>query len=343
MDVVAEPFGETPGGRTVTRFTCRNRHDFTLQVMSWGATLTAMSVPDRRGTFTDVTLGFSSLDGYLGPHPYLGSTVGRFANRIARGRFTLEGREVVLETNDGPNHLHGGRTGFGRVLWTSEPFTTADEAGVIFSYTSVDGEDGYPGTVEAEVIYALNDADELQMSFAATADQPTPINLTNHAYWNLAGAGDVLDHVVTLDADHFVPVDSFQIPTGDVLPVAGTPMDFRSPKPLGRDLYDLPGERVGYDHSYVLRQVSAVAPAARVVDSTSGRVMEVATSQPALHLYSGNNLNGSAAHGGHERFAGLCLEAQHYPDSPNQPQFPSTILYPGERYAQVTVHRFTSD
>ena len=230
--------------------------------------------------------------------------------------------------------------GFSRVVWEAEPFSTSDEAGVIFARTSPQGEDGYPGTLEVEVIYALSDAGELRMSFTATTDRVTPINLTNHAYWNLAGHGTVLDHLVSIEADHYLPVDATQIPTGEIAPVAGTPMDFTAPKVLGRDLEEIPGDRRGYDHCFVLRHPVAVAPAARVEEPISGRVMEVATSQPGVQLYSGNNLNGSADHGGYQQFAGMCLEAQHYPDSPNQSHFPTVMLHPGERYAQLTVHRF---
>lgn len=340
MDVTDHTFGETPDGRPVHLFTCTNRDGLELRLINYGATITSMSVPDRQGDFANIVLGLPSLDGYLGPHPYLGSTVGRFANRIANGRFAVDGQEVVLEQNNGPNHLHGGRMGFSRVVWEAEPFSTGDEAGVIFTRTSPHGEDGYPGTVEAEVIYALSDAGELRMAYTATADQATPINLTNHAYWNLGGGDTVLDHLVSIQADHYLPVDATQIPTGEIAPVAGTPMDFTAPKVLGRDLEEVPGDRLGYDHCFVLRHPVAVAKAARVEEPTSGRVMEVATSQPGLQLYSGNNLNGSPAHGGYQQFAGMCLEAQHYPDSPNQPQFPTVMLHPGERYAQLTIHRF---
>lgn len=325
------------------RFSCTNRDGSVLQLINYGATITSMSVPDRRGVFADVTLGFSTVDGYLGPHPYFGSTIGRFANRIAGGRLKVEGREVALETNNGPNHLHGGSQGFNRVVWEAEPFTTRGEVGVIFTHRSSDGAGGYPGAVEVEAIYALSDEGVLRMSFAATSEQPTPINLTNHAYWNLAGEGTVLDHTVSIEADHYLPVDATQIPTGEIAPVADTAMDFTIPKPLGRDLEAVPGDRVGYDHCYVLRHAVAVAPAARIGDPATGRVMEIATSQPGLQLYSGNNLDGSDAHGGFGRFSAVCFEAQHYPDSPNQPQFPSTILYPGERYAHITVHRFTTE
>lgn len=315
-----------------------------MVVLDHGATLASVRVPDRDGAFDDVTLGFSDLAKLLGPHPYFGSTVGRFANRIADARFQLDGAAHRLEANDGPNHLHGGSQGFARRHWQATPFETADECGVRLAYESADGESGYPGAVAAEVIYALSDSNELRMSYGATADAPTPINLVNHAYWNLAGrdaGATVLGHELTVFADRFLPVTAAQIPTGDIEEVAGTPMDFREAKEVGRDLEDIPDVRVGYDHCYVLRHREALAPAARLSDPVSGRVMEVVTSQPGIQVYTGNNLSGSEAHGGFSRFAGICLETQHFPDSPNRPEFPSTILAPGEKYAQMTIHRFS--
>jgi len=299
----------------------------------------SVRVPDRHGELTDVTLGFPTLDGYLQRHPYFGSTVGRFANRIAGARFELDGTVYRLAANDGPNHLHGGRVGFDRVLWEAEPFETGDESGVRFGHLSRDGDEGYPGNLQVEAVYALNDDDELRMSFTARTDAATPVNLTNHAYWNLAGGGTILEHEVSIEADRHLSIDDRHIPTGVIAPVAGTPMDFTEPKALGRDIDEVPG--LGYDHSFVLRHRSTVAPAARLFHPESGRAMHVATSQPGLQLYTGNKLSGFEPHGGFRRFAGVCLETQHFPDSPNQPQFPSTVLSPGEPYAEVTIHRFT--
>lgn len=328
----------------VTAFSCTNREGLSLEVIDHGATVTAVRVPDRDGNLDDITLGFADLASYLGPHPYFGSTVGRFANRIANASFPLDGEVYRLSVNNGPNHLHGGERNFARVAWQATPFETADESGVVFEYVSPNGEEGYPGRVSAEAIYALTDDNELRMSYAATADAPTPINLTNHAYWNLAGRGNgatILGHELSVAADRYLPVSAAQIPTGEIDVVAGTPMDFREAKEIGRDIESIVDSRVGYDHCFVLRHRATLAQAAQVSDPASGRVMEVVTSQPGLQVYTGNNLNGSQAHGGFARFAGLCLEAQHFPDSPNRPEFPSTVLSPGERYAQMTIHRFS--
>lgn len=334
----------TTAAGAATIFRCVNAGGLTLTVLDHGATLIGMRVPDRDGHFDEVTLGFADVGQYLDPHPYFGSTVGRYANRIAGARYELDGDVVRLEANEGPNHLHGGTRGFARQRWEATPFEEPAECGVRFAYESPSGEGGYPGTVAAEAIYSLTDENEMLMSYAATSDAPTPINLTNHAYWNLGGrehASPVLDHELTVHADRFLPVTSEQVPTGEIAAVFGTAMDFTESKPIGQDLGALPDERVGYDHCFVLRHRAAMAPAARLADPASGRVMDVVTSQPGLQVYTGNNLNGSGAHGGFHRFAGLCLETQHFPDSPNRPEFPSTILYPGERYAQMTIHRFS--
>lgn len=324
-------------------FTVTNRNGLIVELMSLGATVKSVATPDRTGTPGVITLGFDTVEGYLQRHPYFGSTVGRFANRIAGGRFTLDGRVIQLARNNGPNHLHGGEVGFDRVVWDAEIHEGDGSWGVVFRYTSRDGEERYPGTLHAEAAYLLGDDDSLTMSYSATTEAPTPVNLTNHTYWNLAGTGTVLDHEVQIEADHYLPVDGEQIPTGDIERVAGTAMDFREAKTVGADLDDVPGDRVGYDHCYVLRHRERLAPAARVRHPGSGRVMEVLTTQPGLQFYSGNNLTGFEPHGGFKRFAGLCLEAQHFPDSPNKPHFPSAILSPGERYAHVTVHRFSTD
>jgi aldose 1-epimerase len=339
MTVRTAGFGLTPDGQAVSLYTCENHHGLSIELLNLGATVKSVAVPDRHGHFADVALGFSTLNGYLQRHPYFGSTVGRFANRIAGARFELDGTVHRLVANDGPNHLHGGEVGFDRALWAAEPFETHDESGVRFGYLSRDGEDRYPGNLQVEAFYALNDDNELRMSFSATTDAATPVNLTNHTYWNLAGGGNVLEHELSVAADRYLPADEQHIPTGLIAPVDATPMDFTDPKALGRDIDDVAG--LGYDHSFVLRHRSAIAPAARLFDPGSGRVMEVATSQPGLHLYTGNNLSGFEPHGGFRRFAGVCLETQHFPDSPNRPQFPTTVLAPGEQYAQMTIHRFS--
>jgi aldose 1-epimerase len=341
MTVSKHSFGSTPDGHQVGLFTCENRHGLSLELMSLGATIKSLRVPDRAGEFANVALGFPTLDGYLQRHPYFGSTVGRFANRIAGARFSLDGVTYRLAANNGPNHLHGGEAGFDQAVWEAEPFDDGDGSGVRFSYLSKDREERYPGNLSVDVVYTLTDENELRIAYSATTDAPTPVNLTNHTYWNLAGSGLVLDHVAQIDADRFLPVDEHQIPTGEIAPVAGTPMDFTVPKPVGAELDDLPGDRIGYDHCYVLRHRTALAPAARISDPASGRAMEIVTSQPGLQFYTGNNLTGFEPHGGFGRFSGLCLETQHFPDSPNRPEFPTTILGPGEQYDQMTIHRFT--
>lgn len=333
-------FGSTPAGDPVELFTCTNRNGLVLELISYGATVKSVAVPDRHGTVGVITLGFPDLSGYLQRHPYFGSTVGRFANRIAGARFTLDGVTYRLAANNGPNHLHGGVVGFDRVVWDAEPFENGGRAGVTFRYVSPDGEEGYPGRLDVEATYELSDSDELTMSYRATADAPTPVNLTNHTYWNLGGGGTILDHEVQIDADRYLPVDATQIPTGVIAPVADTPMDFTIPKPVGRELDDI--DRIGYDHCFVLRHRSRLAHAARVTDPASGRVMEVSTTQPGVQFYTGNNLTGFEPSGGYRRHEGLCLETQHFPDSPNRPQFPTTVLAPGEEYAHLTVHRFST-
>jgi aldose 1-epimerase len=342
MPLTRASFGATPAGDPVEVFTCSNRNGLILELISYGAAIKSMAVPDRHGTVGVITLGFPDLAGYLQRHPYFGSTVGRFANRIAGARFTLGGATYRLAANNGPNHLHGGVEGFDRAVWEPELLEDDRRTGVRFRYVSSDGEEGYPGTLQVEATYELSETDELTISFRARSDAPTPVNLTNHTYWNLAGGGTILDHEVEIEADHFLPVDATQIPTGLVTPVAGTAMDFTTPKSVGRDLDDVPGDRVGYDHCYVLRHRSRLARAALVCDAVSGRVMEVSTTQPGIQFYSGNNLTGFEPSAGYVRHAGLCLETQHFPDSPNQPQFPSTVLAPGEEYAHVTVHRFST-
>lgn len=338
MPVTTRAVGE------ITAFRCTNREGLALEVIDLGATITSVRVPDRDGAPGEVTLGFADLAGYLGPHPYFGSTVGRFANRIANASFTLDGNVHRLGANNAPNHLHGGERGFARVTWSATPFETADESGVVFGYQSPSGEEGYPGALTVEAIYALTDDNELRISYTATANASTPVNLTNHAYWNLAGresGATILEHSLSVPADRYLPVTAAQIPTGEIAEVAGTPMDFRETREIGRDIEEISGTRVGYDHCFVLRHRETLAPAARLFDPSSGRVMEVVTSQPGLQVYSGNNLDGSDAHGGFTRFAGLCLETQHFPDSPNRPEFPTTVLSKGERYTQMTIHRFS--
>lgn len=348
--VAREPFGATSDGRAVERFTLTNAHGVEIRFTTFGATITSIRVPDRQGKTDDVTLGFDRLDEYLGEHPYFGSLVGRYANRIARGRFTLDGREYALAINNPPNHLHGGPGGLHHVLWSAEPRATGRSVGAELTYTSRDGEEGYPGTVEVRVGYTLTDQDELVCHYRATTDAATPLNLTQHTYFNLAGegSGDVLGHVVALHASRFTPVGDDLIPTGELEPVRGTPLDLTTPARIGARIgEDHPQLRHagGYDHNWVIDgEPGTLRAAASVYEPTSGRVLEVLTTEPGIQFYTGNFLDGSVTGKGghvyHHRY-GLALETQHFPDSPNQPSFPSTILRPGEEYRSTTVYRFS--
>jgi aldose 1-epimerase len=344
-------FGKMPDGRTVDIFTVTSPKGLEMRAMSYGAIIVSLRVPDRRGRLTDVVLGFDSLDGYLGDHPYFGAVVGRYGNRIAKGRFTLDGRTYQLATNNGPNHLHGGVKGFGRLLWKGESFQHGEEAGVAFTLESPDGDEGYPGTLKARVTYTLTPRDELVVEYLATTDKPTPVNLTQHSYFNLGGpdAPDVLAHSLTLEADRFTPVDAGLIPTGVLAPVEGTPFDFRKPTAVGaRIAADNEQLRVGrgYDHNFVLnRKGAGLVHAARLSDASLGIVMDTFTTEPGLQFYSGNFLDGTLAGKGGRKYglrAGLCLETQHYPDSPNQAAFPSTIVRPGQDYRSKTVYAFST-
>ena len=348
MNITREPFGRTADGTAVERFTLSNDHQLTIQFITYGGIITALRVPDRNGDCADVVLGFDTLPEYLAGHPFFGALVGRFGNRIAGARFTLNGREYQLAANDGVNHLHGGRVGFDKRVWTAAPLENGSEVGVKLSYLSKDGEEGYPGNLTATVTYLLNNANEFTIRYEAVTDQPTVVNLTQHTYFNLAGEGSgaILDHEVVIDADRFTAVDETLIPTGELQSVQGTPLDFRKAKTIGAEIGQVPG---GYDHNYVLiKENAAGAPsrAARVREPRSGRVLEVFTTQPGIQFYTANFLDGKltgksgVAYGKH---SGFCLETQHYPDSPNQPQFPSAVLNPGETYRQVTIFKFSAE
>ena len=344
-----EPFGKTAAGEPVDAFILTNRHhNLRAKLTNWGACLVEMHTPDRSGALADITLGFDALDGYLVPHPHFGVTTGRFANRIALGKFTVDGVTHQLATNNGVNHLHGGPTGLHARGWKAEPLAHGN--GVRFSYVSADGEEGYPGKLTVAVTYTLTDDDELRLDYEATTDKPTVLNLTNHAYWNLAGAceGDVLGHEITLHASRYIPVDVSGIPTGGIAAVAGGPMDFKKPKTLARDFAQMTGTPGGYDHNFVIDQAAkkpgGLNPAAELYDPKSGRVMKVATSEPGVQFYTGNYLDGTVTGKGGKAYKknfGLCLETQHFPDSPNKPQFPSTVLRPGTTYRSTTVHTFS--
>ena len=347
MQCQKSEFGQLPNGKTAHLFTCTNQNGLVMKLTDYGAIVVELQAPDRQGNVENINLGFDSVERYLEGHPYFGSTVGRYANRIARGQFTLDGKTYQLATNNGPNHLHGGLVGFDKVLWNAEEVETADAVGVRFSYQSKDGEEGYPGNLQATVTYTLTNRNEMKIDYVAKTDKATPINLTNHCYWNLQGAKSgtkIMGHVLMLNADRYLPVDDTLIPTGELKPVEGTPFDFRKPHPIGQMVEQVPGDPPGYDHCFVLNnQDGDLALAARVSDPESGRVMEVYTTQPGIQLYTGNFMDGSVSSGGHQQHTAFCLETQHFPDSPNRPTFPSAILQPGQTYHQVTVHAFRTE
>lgn len=345
-----ESFGVSPDGSTIDRYTLVNANGVAAAIMTYGGTLTSLHVPDRNGVFGDVVLGFETLAPYLDEHPYFGSLIGRYGNRIAGGKFELNGSTYTLACNNGPNHLHGGPTGFHRRVWQVQAGTAADETSLELRYLSRDGEEGYPGNLAVTVVYTLTDQDELRIDYAATTDQDTVINLTNHAYFNLAAGGDILSHELELAASHFLPVDGTLIPLGELRPVRDTPMDFTTRTPIGARI-SAEDEQIrhaqGYDHTWVLdKEAGTLGFAARLSDPASGRVMEVYTTEPGIQFYSGSLLDGSLTGKADQRYmqyGGLCLETQHYPDSPHQPQFPSTLLRPGEVYRQTTIYRFSVD
>lgn len=334
----------TPQGEPVEVFTLTNAHGVEARVITWGATLIKLTAPDRSGKFADVTLGFDDVHRYLSPHPFFGSVAGRYANRIAQGRFTLDGQTFTVTRNSGANHLHGGARGFDKHVWKPEIIGANS---VRFTYTSPDGEEGYPGTLTASVTYTLTDKNELRIDYEARTDKPTVVNLTNHAYWNLASGGDVLGHELRLNAARFTAVDDGLIPTGEIRPVAGTPLDFTTAKPIGRDIAPLkePGQPLGFDHNFVIDAPRAgeLALAAELHEPVSGRTMRVFTTEPGVQVYSGNHLKDVAGKGGatYRQHAGVCLETQHYPDSPNHPEFPATTLRPGETFRSTTVYEFS--
>jgi aldose 1-epimerase len=352
--VLAQPFGTTDTDQLVKVYTLANANGVELRAMNYGGIILSLRVPDRDGRFDDIVLGYESLDEYLEESPYFGAIVGRYANRIAGGRFTLNGKTYKLATNNGPNHLHGGTVGFDQRVWDAAPFVDAHGTGITFSYTSPAGEEGYPGTLETTVRYTLTDDNQLIVYYEATATEATPVNLSQHTYFNLAGDGrrDILDHRLMLNANYFTPVDSTLIPTGELHPVAGTPFDFTSLTPIGARI-DADDTQVeygqGYDHNFVLDRSDAgkdsLALAARVVEPQTGRVLTVHTTEPGVQFYTGNFLDGSLTGKDgavYERRYGFCLETQHFPDSPNQPNFPSTILHPGETYRSRTIFTFST-
>ena len=346
-----QAFGTVPEGR-VDLYTMTNSRGMEVRAMNYGGIIVSLRVPDKKGVLADVVLGFDTLDAYLNNKPYFGAIIGRYANRIANGKFTLNGAEYRLARNNGMNSLHGGLKGFDKVLWRGEQFENNQGIGVVFTYTSKNGEEGYPGNLKAKVTYTLTDQSELQIEYQATTDEATPVNLTNHSYFNLAseGNGDILKHNLILNADRFTPVDSTLIPAGELRSVAGTPFDFTQPTAIGARI-DTNNEQLaiahGYDHNFVLsRKGSGLELAGRVHEPQTGRALEVYTTEPGVQFYTGNVLDGTITgkHGhAYNKHAGLCLETQHFPDSPNHSNFPWTILKPEQTYNSRTVYKFSAE
>ena len=344
-----EFFGKTPDGKNVDLFILRNANGTEVSIATYGGIIVSIKTPDRQGHFDDIVLGFSKLDGYLKGHPYFGAITGRYANRIAKGRFTLGGTEYKLATNNDVNHLHGGKVGFDKAVWLARQLTVPDGVAVELSYLSKDGEEGYPGNLSARVTYTLNSKDELRIDYDAKSDKDTVINLTNHSYFNLAGegSGDILAHQLAINADRFTPTDATAIPTGELRSVAGTPFDFTRLVPIGERI-NQDDEQLklgnGYDHNWVLNgQMGTLRQAARAVELKSGRFLEVSTTEPGVQLYTANYLDGTLigkSGRAYQRRSAFCLETQHYPDSPNKPAFPTTVLKAGVRFRSTTVFKF---
>lgn len=351
MSIERESFGKTSVGHNVDIFTLVNAKGMRARITNYGGTIVSLETPDRDGTMADICLGFDNLDEYLAGCPYFGAIVGRYGNRIAGGKFTVDGVEYSLPLNNGPNSLHGGLKGFDKVVWDAAPVEQDDAVGLELEYVSKDGEEGYPGNLKCKVTYLLTNENALEIVYEATTDKSTPVNLTNHAYFNLAGqgTGDILDHELMLNADKFTPVDETLIPTGELKRVKKTPMDFRKPTAIGARV-DADDEQIlfgkGYDHNFVLNKTDdSLTLAATVYEPTTGRFMEVHTTEPGVQFYSGNFLDGTEVGKGGKVYKhryGLCLETQHFPDSPNHEHFPSTILNPGEVYRSTTIYTFSA-
>ena len=349
--ITKEAFGKTDDGTLVDIYTLRNASGMEARITTYGGILVSLKVPDAKGKLDDVVLGFDTLAEYLKGHPYFGALVGRYGNRIAKGKFTLGGKEYTLAVNNGPNALHGGLKGFDKAVWSAKAVDAKGGPALELSYISKDGEEGYPGTLSVRVVYTLTSRNELKIDYAATTDKDTVLNLTHHSYFNLAGAGsgDILQHVVTINADRFTPVDKDLIPTGQLRSVKGTPLDFTRPTPVGARI-DQDDEQIkfggGYDHNWVLNGGGGkLSLAARVTEPSSGRVMEVLTTEPGMQFYCGNFLDGTNIGKGGKAYKkryGFCMETQHFPDSPNHPEFPTAVLKPGQTYTHTTVYRFSA-
>jgi aldose 1-epimerase len=340
-------FGRMPDGREVTLYELTNSKGMSAGIINYGAILVSLDVPDRDSNLADVVLGFDDLESYIKRNPLFGAVVGRYANRIANASFTIDGTEYKITANAGKNHIHGGRNKrFDKVLWEGSPFSGDEEVGVRFSYLSKDGDEGFPGNLKCIVTYTLTNKNELKINYEATTDKPTIVNLTNHSYFNLAGAGngDVLDHEMLINADYYTPSDKELIPTGEIHRVKETPLDFTSSKTIGERINLLTQTR-GYDHNYVLKNSGGdLILAAKVYEPDSGRIMEVYTTEPGMQFYTANGMRGVKGKGGkiYNRHYGFCLETQHFPDSPNKPHFPSVVLRPGGKFNTMTVFKFST-
>lgn len=342
MQIESAPYGKTTDGQSVTLYTLTNANGNTVQMIDYGAIVVSINVPDRSGKKTNVTAGFSSIDGYLKRHPYFGATVGRFCNRIAKGSFSVDGKSYALAVNNGPNHLHGGLVGFDKLMWKATEVKSDASVGLKFSLVSPDGQEGYPGKLTVSAEYTWDNDNKLSIKFNASTDKATHLNLTNHAYFNLSGAnsGTVYKHELTLSCSKYLPVNADMIPLGQLSNVANTPLDFTSKHTIGERIAELKDTN-GYDHCFVVDGAAGkLRPAATVVDPASGRTMEVMTTQPGIQLYSGNFLDGTPDNAGFKRHEAFCLETQHFPDSPNQASFPSTLLKPGQTFEETTTYKF---
>jgi aldose 1-epimerase len=347
--IMKEPFGKTPDGKSVDIYTLRNTNGLEARIMTYGGALVSLKTPDRNGTIGDIILGCDTLDGYMKQTAYFGALIGRYGNRIGHGKFTLDGVNYQLDVNDHGNTLHGGSQGFDKRVWTAKAMPTDRGPSLELTYVSKDGEEGFPGKLKVKAVYTLTDENNLRIEFTATTDKDTVCNLTGHTYWNLAGKGNILDHVVTINADKITPVDETLIPTGELMPVDGTPFDFRRPTPVGARIEQV-NEQLkfgrGYDHNWVLnKEAGKLTTAASAWDPTSGRMLEVLTTEPGVQFYSGNFLDGTVTGKGgwvYQFRNGMCFEPQHFPDSPNKPNFPSTELKPGETYSATIEYKFST-
>ena len=342
--VTKSAFGKTKSGADVSLFTCKNAGGLEMKLMDYGATIVSLNVPDKNGKLANVVLTCKDIGGFEECTMYFNGSVGRFCNRIAQGKFSLEGQDYQLAVNNGPNHLHGGVKGFDKVMWSATPFEKSGAVGVEFKYLSKDGEEGYPGTLTTSVTYSLTDKNEFIVEFNATTDKTTHVNLTNHNYWNLAGTGTILRHELKLNSAKYLPVDGTGIPTGEMLSVLGSHFDFGKFTAMGKRFSAMGGSPLGYDHCYeVSGEPGKLRLAATVREPKSGRVMEIQTTEPGIQFYTGNFLDGTAASGGYGAYSAFCLETQHFPNAPNQPAFLSTVLKPGEKYYHKTVHTFSTE